>query len=443
MVCRLASFADRKDAGAIQESLNTQIEIPGPTDILPPEPRFKLKANTEVNKFSYKTMAMKLSEASEILDDRIDEIATIIQEHYKLEEGAFGNPASQSQNEIVVVGRIASDANEGKLNSASLVIETSRRTGAGLRVPLKVDALQSYQFFPGKIVALKGTNASGEFFSVTEILDIPLLFPVASSIETVDGINDRIAQEDGTVRPLVTIVAAGPYTTEDALDFSPFHALLAAVEDIKADALVLLGPFIDAEHPQVRTGDFDLPANYPVSPDKVTLNDLFRAHISSPLQKLTQSLPSLSIIMCPSVRDAVSKHAAWPQDRLVKKELGLPGRVSLVPNPMLLSLNEILFGMSSQDVLDQLRSTEIVGGKARHAHIMDRLCRQLIEQRHFFPVLPPVERQRTDETAEGISYAPLGPMLDISYLKLGEWLGVKPDVLLTPSGLPPFAKVCA
>jgi len=32
-------------------------------------------------------------------------------------------------------------------------------------------------------------------------------------------------------------------------------------------------------------------------------------------------------------------------------------------------------------------------------------------------------------------------MLDLSYLKLGEMLNVRPDMLIVPSALPPFAKV--
>jgi DNA polymerase alpha subunit B len=120
-----------------------------------------LTANTDLKKFSYKPMAMRLSEASEVLDDRIDEFAQIIREYHKLEGNAFGDPASQRTSEIVAVGRIASDLLEGKLNTASLVLETSRRMGAGRRVPLRVDSLPGYTFFPGQIIAVRGTNDSG------------------------------------------------------------------------------------------------------------------------------------------------------------------------------------------------------------------------------------------------------------------------------------------
>src|SRR5271170_5227232 len=140
-----------------------------------PEARIRAVANTDIKKFSYKPMAMRLSDSSEILDDRIDDFMSIIQKHHDLEDTAFGNAASQSTNEIIAVGRIASDTPEAKLNAASLVLETSRRMGAGIRVPLKIDALLAYQFFPGQIVAVRGTNASGAYFTVSEVLETPLL----------------------------------------------------------------------------------------------------------------------------------------------------------------------------------------------------------------------------------------------------------------------------
>jgi DNA polymerase alpha subunit B len=437
-----SAFAERKDAGAITESLNNHIQLPTQSANLPLESRFKLKGNSEMAKFAYKTMGMKLSEASEILDDRIEEYVTLIQQYYKLDEMEFGNPATRSQDEIVAVGRIASDSHEGRLNPMSLLLETSRRLGAGLRTVLKVDKLGSYHFFPGQIVALRGSNASGSYFSAREVLQPPPQPIVTSRISDIDMVNDRIESSDGTTRPLVTLVAAGPYTTELDLDFSALLTLLRAAEELQADGLILCGPFIDTEHPLIRTGEFELPSNYPVDPDRATANDLFKAYISNPLTKLTQALPSISVILCPSVRDVVSKHAAWPQDRLNRKELGLPRQVQIVTNPMLVSLNELLFGLSSQDVLDQLRSSEVTAGTVRQTHILERGCRQIIEQRHFFPVFPPMEPKLSEDENNPYTYVSPGASLDVSYLKLGEFLGAKPDVLVTPSVLPSFVKVC-
>ena len=447
-------FAERKNAGDIVETLNHNINLPKAT--LEPvgagvEGRVKLKANTEMLKFGYKTMAMKLSEASEILDDRIDEFIKLVKEHHKLEDDAFGNASNQSPSEIIAVGRICSDSNEGKLNTASLVLETSRRTGAGLRVPLNIEGISSYSLFPGQIVALKGTNASGEKFTAAEMLEMPLLPPAASTLAEIEIINNRLqtkenaADEDEMEQAteLTWFVASGPYTIEDNLDFSPFQALLDAAAEAHVDVLMLTGPFIDIEHPLVRTGDFDLPANYPVSPDKATVTDLFRYHISRPLSALAAQLPKIQIILVPSIRDAVSKHGAWPQDRVARKDAGLPKGAQFVTSPATLSVNEAVVGASSQDVLDHLRATELAGGRARADNMLARLTRHLVLQRHFYPVFPPPlpRAPEADPLAEAEARAPLGPCLDVAYLRLGEWLSVRPDVLISPSVLPPFAKV--
>lgn len=391
-------------------------------------------------------MAMHLSEASEVLDDRIDELSILVQAHHSLPDDAFGNPASQSTSEIVAVGRIASDSLDSRLNAASLVLETSRRMGAGLRVPLKMDAVPSYEFFPGQVVALRGVNAAGEYFSVKEILEIPNLPPAVSKPAMIDIHNDRLrggpdaVEEDGT-RPLTILFASGPYTADDNLHFEPLRALCDQATSEVADAVVLTGPFIDLEHPLVASGDFDLPADLNVDPDAATLTTVFRGLVSPHLQRLVNALPGITIILVPSVKDAISKHVTWPQEALPRKELGLPAKKArLVPNPVTISLNELLVGLSAQDVLSELRQEETVGPKPRTPNLLNRLPRHLVEQRHFFPLFPPVSRARLPKTGVADTL-PIGAMLDTSYLKLGEWLNVKPDILITPSALPVFAKV--
>jgi len=218
-------------------------------------------------------MAMKSSEASELLDDRIDEFMTLIQAHHKLEDSDFGSAASQSTNEIVAIGRIASDSLSGKLNASSLVLETSRRMGAGLRVPLKIDKLSGFQFFPGQIVALKGINTAGEDFAVSEILEAPLLPSSASPSSALEAHIQRLRggpdamDSDTPPAPLNIILGSGPYTADGNLDFEPLHALCSQAADSYADALILTGPFLDIDHPLVASGDFDLPEEAVIEPD--------------------------------------------------------------------------------------------------------------------------------------------------------------------------------
>ena len=502
MTSNRTAFSERRNASEITETLNGHIEVSEAPDEPFPESRIKVKLNTEVTKFAYKTMAMKLSEASEILDDRIDEFMGLVQTQYGLEDNAFGNPTCQSTNEIVAVGRIASDINEGKPNAASLILETSRRSGSGLRVPLHVETLEKYDFFLGMIVALRGTNASGEFFAVSEVLKMPLLpLPASSATELKEHrrrMNPQIDENDeneesettSSTRPLNVLIGSGPYTSDTDLSFEPLQALLDKAIETSADALFLIGPFLDIEHPLISSGSFPpFPPSANIDPDTADLPAVFRALISHPLHLLTQQNPSITIFIIPSTRDAVAHHVSWPQRKLPKNLLGLPKQALVLTNPVTISLNETVIGVTSADILDEIRRSECVGGTARQKNVFARLPELVIEQRHFFPLYPPSDRtvmpslgaatdgkngmignkaggakkgqdqdqdQNTvmglngtdgDMVAESdlgdahIQRYSTGAMLDVSYLKLGDWLNVRPDILILPSVLTPFTKV--
>lgn len=440
------SFNDRPNAGQTVEILNDQLDMAEPPIAPYSESRIKLTANSDTKKLSYKPMAMKSSEASEVLDDQIDEFMELVQAHHGLEDAAFGSAASQSITDIVAVGRIASDSSDGKLNTASLVLETSRRMGAGLRIPLKLNPLPGFQLFPGQIVALRGINVTGEEFVASEILEAPLLPVAASTPSGLDAHMQRLRggpdamDSDSAPPPLNILLGAGPYTADDNLDFEPLHILCSQAADSYADALILVGPFLDIEHPLLASGDFDLPEDALTEPDTATMTTVFRYLITPIIQQLIASNPSITILLIPSVRDANSQHVSWPQEPFPRKETGLPKQVRIVGNPMTLSINELVTAISSQDILYELRHEEFTGGKLKDPNLLSRLPRYMIEQRHFFPLYPPVDRPLLPKTGtvEGI---PPSAMLDISYLKLGEMLNVRPDMLITPSALPPFAKV--
>lgn len=422
--------------------LNSHLQ-PGEAPIAPfSEPRIKLTAASDQKKMAYKPLAMKLSEASEILDDRIDDFMAIVQDHHKLDDSAFGSAASQSTTELVAVGRIASDSMEGKLNAASLVLETSRRTGMGLRVPLKMEKIRSWSFFPGQIVALRGNNATGNEFVVNEILEIPLLPNAASSSSALEAHREKFKggpdAMDADTTPLTILYAAGPYTADDNLDFEPLHALCSQAADSYADALILTGPFIDIDHPLIATGDFDLPEEAMQDPDTATMSTVFKYLFATALNRACSANPHLTIVLVPSVRDILDKHVSWPQDSMPRKDLGLPKSAKIVSNPMTLSMNEMVIGISSQDILYELRTEELA---KTSGDLMGRLVRYLVEQRHYFPLFPTTERGKLPKTGteEGIA---TGAVVDVSYLRLGEMVNVRPDVVLVPSSLPPFVKVC-
>jgi DNA polymerase alpha subunit B len=450
------SFADRQNAGHVMETLNGHVPAAIPPEDPATESRVRLKANTEMPKFAYKPMAMQLSSASEILDDRIDSFTELIQEYHNLPDSSFGNPAAQSSSEVVAVGRIACDQPDGKLNAASVVLETSRRMGAGMRVPLKFENGTGYDLFPGKIVAIRGTNVSGEYFSVSETLPLPLLPPAASTPSELEVYNERLADASGETRPLSYLIASGPYTPETDLTFPALHSLISTATTQRPDVLILTGPFLDLEHPLLASGDLEnhLPPDTKLNPDTATMTDVFRALIANPLHRLVQSHPTITIILVPSVRDVISKHVSFPQDRLPRATLGLPKQCQIVTNPITLSINEVVFGISSHDILSELRRENVYApgksGAGFNDDLLARLSGHLIDQRHYFPVFPAQSRENLPKLAPVPGEVPapgqeerqpIGANLDISYLKLAEWLKVRPDVLILPSTLTPFAKV--
>ena len=381
---------------------------------------------------------MRLSDSSEVLDERIDEFASIVQKAHNLEDGALGNAACQSTSEVVAVGRIATDTPETRLMASSLVLEMSRRSGAGRRIPLRLSSNLSCHFFPGQIVALRGQNASGEDFVVSELLSIPCLPEPVSAPAVIEANNQRLGDSAESM-PLSVLCASGPYCADDNLAFEPLNALCSSAADGGVDALILCGPFLDVEHPLIASGDFDRPEIKGLGPE-ATMATLFRLLISAPLTSLCNANPNITIILVPSVRDAVSKHACWPQEQLPRKDLGLPKPVKIMTNPCTFWLNEVVVGISSQDVLGELRREELTAGSKGQQDLLARLSRHLIEQRHYFPLFPPVARESLPKngTESGIA---TGACLDVGYLKLGDMLNVKPDVLITPSALPAFTRV--
>ncbi|KAG4303807.1 hypothetical protein PORY_002787 [Pneumocystis oryctolagi] len=397
----------------IIKTLNSHISsFNNRNDINEKQKKISLSINFDPKKYSFKIMYQKLSEISEVLDDKIDIFTEELIKCYDLSQDDFGNPAHISHNEIIAVGRIICDFDsEGSLNSDSIILETSRRFGSGSRVLLYVDNLNSYSLFPGQILGVKGTNFTGAFFSVRDFLMLPLLpFSMTSLLDfkkynsLLNGMHQKI------------FVASGPYTANDNILFEPLVELCNKIEEEKPDVVILIGPFLDIKHPLVSTGDFNIEF---LKNDVGSLDDLFKQCISSKLNKL-----DCLIIMIPHIQDVCCRHAAWPQNCFNKKSLGLGNNVKCVPSPSLFSLNEVIIGISSNDILMPLSKFEIIKSPL-YSDTLSRLSYYLIQQRHFYPLFPGVD----------------GANLDIAFMGLGEFSEVLPDILILPSDLQSFAKI--
>ncbi|KAI5811009.1 DNA polymerase alpha subunit B N-terminal-domain-containing protein [Peziza echinospora] len=426
-------FNQRPQPGTIRETLNDHIpkpSLPYP-DPVPYNTRVNLTVNFDLKKLAYRPMHQKQSEASEMLDDKIEDVIALVSEFHSINPEEFGDPSSPSPSEVVAVGRIVSDSLvDGKLNSKSVLLEGCRRLGAGARVPLKLDNIQGgYSFFPGQIVALRGVSPNGTLFTVKEVLKLPPLPPPASDIDNLIATAEKlsISSPNADSPSLNILIAAGPYTTDDNLDFEPLQELCQRAATTRPDAVILLGPFIDIDHPLVAAGDFDIDPDLVNSEIGGTLEDLFHERIVQKIRQITDSL----VLLVPSIRDAVSKHVSFPQDALPRRVLGLPKNVKSLPNPAIFSLNEVLFATTTADVLMDLVKTQIYQPPRSNVpssidrHPSSRAIQHILSQRSLYPVFPSNPAQP----------------IDLPYLRLADFVNVAPDVLILPSQLDAFAKI--
>lgn len=130
----------------------------------------------------------------------------------------------------------------------------SRRDSSGQRVHLDLRELQSFALFPGQVVAVQGINGSGGRMVARGIIEgVPRPLPSSRPSELA---RVQHGAELAGGKALSIFAAAGPFTTSDSLKYEPLNDLLGAVRAARPDVVVLMGPFVDAEHPQVCVDSF-------------------------------------------------------------------------------------------------------------------------------------------------------------------------------------------
>ncbi|BGP54723.1 hypothetical protein JCM8202_003228 [Rhodotorula sphaerocarpa] len=437
----LVPFSARPMRLTVQESLNPELPLPTSDQVLSTRQRVALQANADPQDYAYRIAFERAMERSEVLDSLIDEAAQIFKDYYQIEE--FGDPTVQSQEEILVVGRLCPETDAAKMTETSTWLESSRMLGSGHRVLLKFEPDMKIRggppgaggigFFPGCLVGLRGRNGGGKLFAVKEVLMLP---PIDATYTAPSELLERqygSGPKQLGGQPMSILVAAGPYTLDSDLEYEPLEALVGLAMQEKPDVLILTGPFVDASHPLLVRGEVDeLPAS------------LFRTRVSSKLVSLIQTSPRTQVLLIPNGRDLVNPHAAYPQAPFVNDaELGLPKRVRLLPNPTMFSINEIAFGVTSADVLWSLKSQEYFR-KAPDVEppepgtedplakdVMARTCRQLLRHRSFYPVFPSPPPSKMLDALN----------LDMTHYDLVKMGSEGPDIVITPSIQKHFTRI--
>lgn len=380
---------------------------------------------------SHRYMFESLNERGNALDGMLDELALVIKEHYNLDD--ISDPSLSTEGTVTTVGRIAEDwesasTSDLKLLPATMVIEPSRGTGSGVRVPLRfADDVRvrgapkgagGIGVFPGAVVGLRGKNGGGDWFLVEEMLAMPPLKPpVKSSIPS--------------AAPSMAI-ACGPYTAAADLDFKPWKNLLSRLIAERPKVVLLIGPFIDLNHGQMRDGNIDK-----------SLDEMFEDIFLNPIvREFLATCSDSTVLLLPSVLDAISSYAVFPQAPF---ELGAHHpRIHLLANPSTFSLNGTTIAASSVDVLFHLGKQEHFfeipeasdeappSGDEVKSDPTARRCRHLLQQRSFYPIYPV-----PPEVSNHVN-------LDLTHrraLKTDDSAGVAREIFITPSQLWQFCKM--
>ncbi len=258
-----------------------------------------------------------------------------------------------SQETVWVCGRICCDTAQGKLNDKSVQLEGCRRDG-GRRVLLKLDQNLPYSLFPGQVVLAEGVSSTGrEFVAKRVISNIP---QPKSQVDPNELLKYQYSKSFQGGAPLSVVVAVGPFTTSDNLEYEPLRELLGKMLDKKPDVLILVGPFVDASHSSLADGVAKL-VNEETNVEKILSYEMIfiKKIISECLDEFFNEEPDIptNIILIPSLLDAHHEHV-FPQapfgdrdpvktpfyeehlgtlDVPYSKDTDMRKRVHLLPNP--------------------------------------------------------------------------------------------------------------
>lgn len=390
----------------------------------------------------YRYMFTTLDERARAIDRHMMRLQQQLCEMIKISEEDLTPVGIPKQEDVWVCGRICCEYSTTTLSASNIYLEGSRRDG-GRKVHLDVKEISSYSLFPGQVVLVEGINATGTKMVAKRIIH-GIARPLAMS-QPQKLLEYHHSEAFQGSSPISMMVASGPFTTSDSLDYAPLVDLLQRVLTERPDVLILTGPFVDIAHPKISSGDItlkefddngDVVGEHSASYEMVFIEMIIRDGLQS-LFNTDEFLPT-NIILVPSLNDAHHEFV-YPQppfgdrDRLdtpffdealgvlnvpFSKDSDVRKRVHLMPNPCVFGINEVVVGVTSNDVLANMSMSEI--NFQAEGNRLARLAGHLLLQQSFSPQFP-----SPDKTS-----------LQLDYRQSRHWqLKVTPDILIIPSKL--------
>ncbi|KAL3501055.1 hypothetical protein ACH5RR_035504 [Cinchona calisaya] len=369
-----------------------------------PEPACRFMYDRIEDKFSF-------------LENRIKKHANTLVHSGLYEEPT--DPTVASQKSLFAVGMICCEE-EGRLKEKPILLQSSVEHSGGQRVRLDLQNLEQFSIFPGQVVGVEGHNPSGHCLIASKIIDsVPLSVSSNENLHPAkkQALDQNVQSNDlsGPMPELSLIIAAGPFTTIDNFLFEPLVELLGYARRKQPQLLILLGPFIDADHPEIKKGTVNR-----------TFEDMFHFEILGRLKDYVEYMGSTaSVVLVPSIRDA-NHDFVFPQPNFDIYSLDLKHQIYSISNPGTFTANKVKLACCTVDILKHLSAEEISRNpQGGSKHRLTTLSNHILNQRSFYPLYPP---------AEGIP-------LDFSLAPEALQISSIPDILILPSDLAQFVRV--
>jgi len=337
------------------------------------------------------------------------------------------------------------------------------RQVGGARVNVDLSQMQhqqqqqetGYSLFPGQIIAVEGMNGTGRKITATKLKEGAPIPPVSTSAQKMKSYyydNDSSSDSNNVEQPasLIIISACGPFTTSKNMDYAPFVDLLNVVLEQKPDVVILNGPFVDVRQEAVQSGRSTIDVDGGDGKEEeivVSYETVFADKIAACIEEALIDNQT-EFVLVPALEDATANYV-YPQpplqDRLPKggKLLNIPGadglefgslglhrlkkhqkngssRVHCLSNPCTFRINELVFGVTSTDILFHM-SVEETNANLPVGSRLRRIAQHLLHQRSYYPLFPPNKSVNLDMKQQD-----------------GWKMPCKPDVLIIPSKLAPF-----
>lgn len=295
----------------------------------------------------------------------MSEVANRLQETFE-EIADWGNPLIPSVDIVYTYGQVIHDETKEneKFGEHSVALMTNDEDGTMVRLDLS-KVTDDVTLFPGQIIAVRGTNESGEDFQVDRIYT-----PTALPVHIV---------ETGVTKDIW--FACGPYTAMDNCGYEHLCELLDKVVAEKPDILILAGPFVDRKNTFLNKPTFTITYDNLLEDLLVRIKEKL---INTKTEVFIQ--PSGSRDLCvPAVFPTAPFHIKTRKLDSVRRD------IQFIPDPCILRIGQkgIEIAVTSSEPIQGLSNAEF--HRSVNQENTDRIARlssHMLTQRSLYPLEP-------------------------------------------------------